>query len=184
VNQYLAVSEEVQNLLMQVYGIQAKIVRNFFDLNRFSAKKLTKLPKSPKTILVNSNYWGVQDEINQIIKQVANHYEAKFIGIGANFASTFEVDEIIKEADIVFGMGRSVLEGVCMGKIGVVHGRWGTGGVITPESYETLKKTNFSGRGENMHENRLKTPLEIISEGNQEKIQAMIYYIKSGEPMM
>lgn len=144
VDQYLAVSEEVQDLLLQVYGIQAKLLRNFFDLDRF--KKEGKLPAAPKTILVNSNYWGVDDEINKIIKEVADYYNAKFIGIGANFASTFEVESVIKDADIVFGMGRSVLEGVCMGKIGVVHGRWGTGGVITPKSYPELIKTNFSGR--------------------------------------
>lgn len=144
VDQYLAVSEEVQDLLLQVYGIQAKLLRNFFDLERF--KKVGKLPAKPKTILVNSNYWGVDDEINKIIKEVADHYDAKFIGIGANFASTFEVEDVMKDVDIVFGMGRSVLEGVCMGKIGVVHGRWGTGGVITPENHEELARTNFSGR--------------------------------------
>jgi len=144
IDQYVAVSEEVQNLLKSVYNIDSKLIRNFFDLNRF--KKEGKLKKKPETILVNSNYWGVEDEINKIIKGVANHYKAKFIGIGANFATTYETDKIIKDADIVFGMGRSVMEGLCMGKIAVVHGRWGTGGVINKNSYETLKLTNFSGR--------------------------------------
>ena len=146
VDQYLAPSEEVQELLKTGYNIDAKIIRQFFDLERF--KKVGKLPKQPKTILVNSNYWGVQDDINQVIKEVADHYNAKFIGVGANFAPTYETDEIIKDVDIVFGMGRSVLEGACMGKIGVVHGRWGTGGVINPESIKILRKTNFSGRPE------------------------------------
>lgn len=161
VDQYLAPSEEVQELLKTVYNIDAKIMRQFFDLERF--KKVGKLPKKPKTILVNSNYWGAQDEINQIIKEVANHYDAKFIGVGANFAPTYETDEIIKDVDIVFGMGRSVLEGVCMGKTGVVHGRWGTGGVITPESVKTLRKTNFSGRPE-QGKGELSPAMKIIQE--------------------
>lgn len=49
-------------------------------------------------------------------------------------------------------------------------------GVMKKDFVETwLKTPNNAFEG--------KTPLEIISEGNQEKIQAMIYYIKSGEPM-
>jgi len=144
IEQYIAVSEEVQGLLKEAYNIDSIVIRNMFDLTRF--KKEGKLKKKPETILVSSNYWGVEDDINKIIKEVAEHYKAKFIGIGANFATTYETNEIIKEADIVFGMGRSVMEGVCAGKIGVVHGRWGTGGVVTKETYDTLKLTNFSGR--------------------------------------
>jgi len=163
VDQYLAVSEEVQDLLLQVYGIQAKLLRNFFDLDRFKFKKKSKMPAKPKTIMVNSNYWGVQDPINQIIKEVADHYDAQFIGVGANFQPTFEVELVLEKADIIFGMGRSVLEGVCMGKIGVVHGRWGTGGVINPESYKKLRMTNFSGR-EWKGQNDLKPSQEIIAQ--------------------
>lgn len=161
VDQYVAVSEEVQGLLKSVYGIDSVVIRNLFDLDRF--KKEGKLPKKPKTVLVSSNYWGVESEINLIIKEVANHYGAQFIGIGANFATTYETDEIVKSADIVFGMGRSVMEGVCAGKIGVVHGRWGTGGVVTPESYDTLKLTNFSGRPVE-GEGKLLSPQEIIAQ--------------------
>lgn len=144
VEQYIAVSEEVQRLLKTSYGIDSMIIRNFFDLEKF--KPEGNLPEKPRSILVSSNYWGVDSDINKIIKEVADHYGARFMGIGANFVTTSETDEVMKEADIVFGMGRSVLEGFCAGKIAVVHGRWGTGGVITPESYETLKLTNFSGR--------------------------------------
>lgn len=179
VDQYLAVSEEVQDLMFKVYGIQAKLLRNFFDLDRF--KKEGKLPPKPKTILVNSNYWGVDDPINQIIKQVADHYDAKFIGIGANFAQTYEVNEVMKDVDIVFGMGRSVMEGVCMGKIGVVHGRWGTGGVISPESYKELAMTNFSGR-KWQSGNSLLPANEIIAQidamWDQKRINAMHEIIK------
>jgi len=174
VEQYLAVSEEVQDLLLQVYGIQAKLIRNFFDLERF--KKEGKLPAKPKTILVNSNYWGVDDAINKIIKEVADHYDAKFIGIGANFASTFEVEDVMRDADIVFGMGRSVLEGVCMGKIGVVHGRWGTGGVITPESHDELARTNFSGRKWQSNNTLLPSAAiieQIDAAWNQKSVNAM-----------
>lgn len=142
--QYVAVSEEIQDLLKLEYGIESMLIRNFFDLEKF---KPSEAPiEKIKTIMVSSNYWGVESPINQVIKEVADHYQARFIGVGANFVTTSETHEVMKDADVVFGMGRSVMEGFCMGKIAVVHGRWGTGGVITPESYEELKKTNFSGR--------------------------------------
>jgi len=144
VDQYISVSEEIQSMLKNKYGIESIVMRNLFDLEKFAPSGA--LPEKPKSILINSNYWGVDDEINQIIKDVAKHYGARLMAVGANFVPASEVHEILKEADIVFGMGRSVMEGFCAGKIAVVHGRWGTGGVITPESYETLKKTNFSGR--------------------------------------
>lgn len=144
IEQYVSVSEEVQGVLKNVYGIDSVIIRNFFDLERF--KKTEDLPEKPRTILVSSNYWGTESEINTIIKEVADHYNARFIGIGANFVTTYETEDAIRQADIVFGMGRSVMEGFCCGKIAVVHGRWGTGGVIRTSNYESLRKTNFSGR--------------------------------------
>jgi len=179
INQYIAVSEEVQNLLKSVYNIDSVVIRNCFDLERF--KKEGKLKEKPETILVNSNYWGVDGEINDIIKDVAKHYDAKFIGIGANFVPTYETDLVIKDADVVFGMGRSVIEGVCAGKIGVVHGRWGTGGVITPETYKTLKLTNFSGRPVK-GEGKLLSANEIIEQidnaWNQKTVNANYAIIK------
>jgi hypothetical protein len=57
------------------------------------------------------------------------------------------VRKAIEDADIVVGMGRSVLEGLSMGRIGIVHGRWGTAGVIhSDESAYEMAQFNFSGR--------------------------------------
>ena len=43
-------------------------------------------------------------------------------------------------------MGRSVLEGVSMGRLGIVHGRWGTGGILHEKNKDELRMYNFSGR--------------------------------------
>ena len=163
VDEYLAVSEEVQGQLLRAYGIKATILRNFFDLERFKFMDNNIQTDKPKCILVNSNYWGDDDPIHRIIKEVAGHYDADLMTIGLNFSPTLEVEKVLEQADIVFGMGRSVLEGVCMGKLGVVHGRWGTGGVITPESYQQLRMTNFSGRHW-MGSNHLRQAQEIVSQ--------------------
>lgn len=169
VEQYVSVSEEVQQMLKSVYGIDSVLIRNFFDLERF--KKSGDLPEKPQTIMVSSNYWGVEDEINKIIKEVADHYGARFIGVGANFATTYETDEVIKQADVVFGMGRSVMEGFCAGKIAVVHGRWGTGGLIRASNYESLRKTNFSGR-------------KFVENIAQERIEDLINPLLSSEEII
>ncbi len=141
---YIAVSEEVQSKLKNDYNIESVIVRNFFDLEKF--KKTEDLAEKPNSFLINSNYWGSNDVISKTIKEVADHYKAETVMIGVETVPVYGVSDIIKDSDIVVGMGRSVMEGACMGKLAIVHGRWGTGGVITPESYQTLKLSNFSGR--------------------------------------
>lgn len=162
VDQYISVSEEVQDKLKEEYGIESIIIRNFFDLERF--KKEEKLPEKISNFLVNSNYWGKDDVISKTIKEVSTHYGAHLLAVGANFEPNSEVEDVIKQVDVVVGMGRSVFEGACMGKLALIHGRWGTGGVLTPESYEELKKTNFSGRlyRQNMNGNCLADSDDII----------------------
>ena len=175
VDQYIAVSEEVQGILKRFHNIEAKVIRNFIDLKRF--KKEGKLSKKPRSVLVNSNYWTPDDPINQIIKKVADNYDISFMGIGANFASTYETEEILKDADIVFGMGRSILEAAAMGKVVVCHGRWGTGGVLDPKLMVELAKTNFSGRLENSDSRPLLEAPIIISQideaYNQKNVDAV-----------
>lgn len=144
VNQFVAVSEEVKDILKFDYNLDSVIIRNFFDLERF--KKDKKLPEKPKAFLVNSNYWGVGDPINNAILDAARILDCKLLGIGVNFSPTFEVEKIMEDVDVVFGMGRSIMEGAAMGKLAYCHGRWGTGGAITPDRYEELKRRNFSGR--------------------------------------
>lgn len=179
VDQYISVSEEVRDLLMSKYRIESKIIRNFFDLDRF--KKRRNLLKKPQTILVHSNSFGKGHDIYTIIEQVAKHYGAVLFGIGYLFTPIYDTENIIKFADIVFGVGRSVLEGACMGKIGIVHGCWGTGGVITPGTYKTLRKTNFSGR-KGKAKREFLSPREIIAQidaaWNQKSVDGVYKHIK------
>lgn len=143
VSQFVAVSEEVQSLLKEVYNLESKVIRNPIDLERFKKKKFKEKPES---FLVNTNYWGVDSPINKAIKEVANHFGAKLMAIGENFVPTYEVEEVLNDVDVVFGMGRGLLEGMSRGCLAVSHGRWGSGGVLTPKTYEEIKECNFSGR--------------------------------------
>lgn len=147
VNQYVAVSEEVQDKLKTDYNIDSVIIRNPIDLERFMPDEGLTVWEKPKTILINTNYFGTNDDITQVIKDVALHYEARLMGIGFNFTPTYEVEGVLKSADIVVGMGRGLLEGMVMGRLAICHGRWGSEGVITPDNYDRIKEQNFSGRG-------------------------------------
>ena len=144
VNQFVAVSEEVQKILKDNYSIDSIIIRNFIDTNRFKPKR--KINKKPKQILFNSNYHTRDMDEVKVLKDVANHYGAKLTAVGMNFVVSDNMEQAISDADIVIGVGRSVLEGVAGGRLGIVHGRWGTGGVIKPSTVEELRTCNFSGR--------------------------------------
>jgi hypothetical protein len=144
VNQFIAVSEEVRDILLKDYNIDSLIIRNFFDLENFNVKK--KINAKPQQFLINSNYQLNHDPEVELIREVAKHYGARLAAVGVNFSQTFETIKAIEDADIVVGMGRSVLEGVAAGRLGIVHGRWGTGGVVCEENIDKLRQFNFSGR--------------------------------------
>ncbi len=159
VNQFVAVSEEVQALLKKQYNIDSVIIRNFIDLKRFKGKR--KVSKTPKQFLINSNYNGKNDPETELIRTVAKHYGAKLTALGQNFSQTFDTRKAVEDADIVVGMGRSVLEGVATGRLGIVHGRWGTAGVIREGNIQEIRQCNFSGRNSN---GKFMSAEELISE--------------------
>jgi len=160
VDQFIAVSEEVQQVLKKDYDLDSFLLRNFFDLQHFDAKRPIN-PDKPATILVNTNYFGSHDHEIEIIREVAKHYGARLAATGINFAVSKDMMQGIEDADIVVGMGRSVLEGVGAGRLGIVHGRWGTGGVVHEGSIEQLRRFNFSGRNSG---GKLSTAAELITE--------------------
>lgn len=155
VNQFISVSEEVQEKLRQDYSIDSLIIRNFFDIKKFD---LPEANQKPKQFLLNTNYAGKEDPEVKVVKEAAVAMGARLAVIGQNFVQTFDTLRAIKDADVVFGMGRSVLEGVAAGRLGIVHGRWGTGGVVIDQNIEKLRHYNFSGR----NADRLATKEEII----------------------
>jgi len=155
VSQFISVSEEVQEKLKKDYNIDSLIIRNFFDIKKFD---LPKANEKPKQFLMNTNYAGREDPAIKVVKEVAVEMGARLAVIGENFVQNFDVISAIKDADVVFGMGRSVLEGVAGGRLGIVHGRWGTGGVVIDQNIDNLRRFNFSGR----NVEKLATKEEII----------------------
>ncbi len=144
VDRFIAVSEEVQEKLSSDYKMDSVIIRNFLDVNQYKAVR--PINEKPQAFLINTNYADSSDPEVKIVREVAQHYQAKLIAIGQNFTMTPNIMQAIEDADVVVGIGRSVLEGVCAGRLGIVHGRWGTGGVVCADAINELRLTNFSGR--------------------------------------
>jgi hypothetical protein len=60
---------------------------------------------------------------------------------------TAEARRHIREADVVLGMGRVVLEGLAENRLAVLVGYKRVHGLITPENFDAFRHANFSGRG-------------------------------------
>lgn len=144
VNQFVSVSEEVQDKLKKDYGLDSLVIRNGFDVKKFNTLKPAQ--SSPKQFLVNTNYADKDDAIIKNIREAARMMGARVIAIGQNFAQSFDITRQIELSDVVFGMGRSVLEGVAAGRLGIVYGRWGMGGPVIESNIDALRRKNFSGR--------------------------------------
>ena len=145
VNQFVAVSEEVQKKLKDDHTIDSVIIRNFIDVKKFG-KLRPATENKPKQFFINTNYAGAHDPEIEVVREAAKYYGARVAAVGVNFTQSIDVSKAIEESDVVFGMGRSVMEGVAAGRLGIVHGRWGTGGVVRESAISELRSCNFSGR--------------------------------------
>lgn len=183
VDKFVGVSEEVQKTLKDLYKIDAEVIRNPIDLNTFKKEPVSVGEDGEtlviKNMMINSNYQSAGDEVLKPIKDSSLILNAELRAIGVNFQPCQKVEKVVAEADVIVGMGRSVLEGIASGRLGVVHGRWGTGGVITLENIKKLAWFNFSGRNSN---GEMKSGQEIansIKEAyNMTNINEVYEYVK------
>lgn len=100
-------------------------------------------PRSPARVaLISSNYVsGVRaDMIERACRDAG--LEARWLGLSN--PSAFPEGEIA-QADIVIGLGRSVLEGMAAGRAGFVYGIAGADGWVTAERYEQMEADGFAG---------------------------------------
>lgn len=170
IEKYIGVSEEVVAFQYKDISEDRKeVIRNPIDTERFyyAPKKVGEKLK----ILVASNYYHSQWDAREIW-EAAKILDAEIEVIGTNGKMLFETEKLIKECDIGIGLGRSILEIMSMGKPAIVGDYQGYDGVITPGSYQMIKKCNFSGRTykEVWDGNKLASEIRKIFEGDYEKM--------------
>ena len=113
-----------------------KVIRNGINCEKF---KPTKVNKELKNILYlsNPNYSGGIE----FIKEACKDYNLITIQ-----EERFDIENLIKDADLVISLGRGALESMACGK-NVIYGDYRTdwmncfkgGGLITPDNYEDFK---------------------------------------------
>jgi len=147
---YVAVSEEVKELMKKQYNIDCHIIRNAVDLERFKETK----PRDPeiKNVLLSSSYYGQGSETFQKIFDACAVMNATVHATGKNFKWLWGIEEIYNNVDLVITLGRGCLEAMACNRPAIVIGHWGknqelsSDGIITDKSIEKIRTCNFSSR--------------------------------------
>ncbi|HEY5317362.1 MAG TPA: hypothetical protein VIJ20_05245, partial [Solirubrobacteraceae bacterium] len=96
-----------------------------------------------RTALVSTNY--VEGPRARVIEDACRAGGLQLTWIGATSSSTATPEFAIAGADIVIGLGRSVLEAMAAGRAAYVYGVVGGDGWITPERYPAMEADGFAG---------------------------------------
>ncbi|HET9675880.1 MAG TPA: hypothetical protein VFP21_00070, partial [Solirubrobacterales bacterium] len=116
-------------------------MRQPIDVERFRPRSSTR--HEARRVLVFSNY--LEDDRLAIVESACRELGLELVRRGVKGGATLDPREEIADADIVVGYGRSVLEGMAMGRAAYVWDRGGGDGWVTAETYEALERDGFSG---------------------------------------
>lgn len=119
-----------------------QVIRNGVDLERFNGSRPNKL----STVLYLSN--PAYARAKEIVKEAC-----KGLNVITIENEVFEIEELIKKADLVITLGRGIIESLACRK-NVISADWregwmtglNGGGMITRENFDFLKTHAFSGR--------------------------------------
>lgn len=142
---YVAVSEEVQQHLIQNWDIQEdqiSIIRNGIDQTRF--RPSTPVYEKPETILLLSNRYT--PDVKEVLEEAANKASMKLNIVGQSHNNVWDVEEEILNSDVVVSLGRGILEAMSCGRLPLVFDYNGGDGIVTPDTYYDFRQKNFSGR--------------------------------------
>lgn len=140
---FVSISEEIQ-LFLQVRGYHTELIRNGIDLNRYCSKK--PLNKIPKVL-------SICQGDDSILKEACIKLGWQFSNVPKAVGSRiWHIEDLINEADIVVGIGRSLYDAMACGRACI---SWDnrklnpfTGcGYVTSDRWYDFAKTNFTGRG-------------------------------------
>lgn len=111
------------------------------DIDRFRPRGETR--QKARRVLVLSNY--LPADRMHMLEEVCDELGLEVGRIGDGAGPTIDPRPAMDRADIVVGYGRSVLEGMAMGRAGYVWDRAGGDGWVTPETYPVYEADGFNG---------------------------------------
>lgn len=141
-----AVSEGIA-LNMNKSGIPRKklvVFRNIVNEQHFYPK--TAFNSRPKKALILSA--KIDEKKETVIRASCKQLAIKATAVGGRFGEVpyRAIAGLIQKADIVFTIGRGVVETMMCGKIPVVFDVFGGDGMVTPDNFALLMRRNFSGK--------------------------------------
>lgn len=141
---FLATSEEVRNNLISCGISTDKIIifRNIVDTERFCP--INKINPVPQKALILSR--RIDSDTLDVIKGACNNLGLEIIRIGNGRGVVWNVEDYINQVDLVFSLGRGILESMSCGRAAVVFDYNGGDGMVTYENIDEIQKCNFSGR--------------------------------------
>lgn len=153
ISQYLATSERVRDSMVGK-GIEKEkilIFRNMVDSSKFCP--LSEIHQQAQRALIVSN--KIDPNSENVIRQACKALHIKTMFIGARFQQVdYErMPLLINEADIVFSLGRGVIETMFCARIPIVFDYEGGDGMVTPSTITQNMTCNFSGNLHNKHYN-------------------------------
>lgn len=177
ISQYLATSERVLNHMVSQGIPREKILifRNMVDRTIFSSQR--PINQIPKKALVISN--KLSSDKAQTIQQACKALKIESFFVGRSFHSIKykQVPLYINQADIVFSLGRGVIESMFCGRVPVVFDHEGGDGMVTPSTIVQNMTCNFSGNLHNIHynEEELVTVLQAYRPSDAVELQQIAY---------
>jgi hypothetical protein len=136
-------NDRVRRFVEQV-AFHAPIVRlrQPIELQRFGALGLqsTRLRQA----LVLSNY--VRGPQAQLLEDACRNVGAELVKVGAHGRPMTRPEHAIADVDMVFGLGRSILEAMAGRRAAYVYGVAGIDGWVTPDNYAALEADGFAGQ--------------------------------------
>lgn len=147
---YVAITERVKKNL-ELRGIapnKIKIIRNIFDAEMFSSA--CEINASPKSALIISNH--MPDKNFRIIEESCKQLNIRISKVGLpNHATPYtKLPEMINSSDIVFTIGRGVIETCLCERVPIIYDYLGGDGMLTPSTFEMLMSMNFTGLVKNI----------------------------------
>lgn len=160
ISTYLAVSDEVKENLVSL-GVNKEKIEVFYNkVDPLLFKEEKKINKIPQKALVISN--KIDEKTEKIIKEACSELNISVDFIGKRFCkvSPLVVAKKINSSDIIFSLGRGIIEAMMCGRIPIIIDSNGGDGIVLPTNVKDYLKKNFSGRTRN----RMFTVKELIEE--------------------
>ena len=150
---YVSISEEVKAHLKK-QGYKATVIPNGIDCERFRAKK----PVSPTLSTVLSLCHS--EKANDFIRRCCEKIGVKFLKCNKFTDNVWNIEDVICQADLVVGLGRSAYDAMACGRCVLVYdfrehymNEFLGEGMLTPDNIEKAMSCNCTGKASRLKYN-------------------------------